>query len=612
MIVDNEDNFQVGNEVRDQIKSQIRAKAGPLYDYLKIVYTEEGQAIPDVYDLSSEEIEDMLAYASEVEQIKKDNQEKKDLEAKLQAKRGQRENDVEDIERGERVRQRIRDKILVGDNDRIGQNNNLEGPASESNQKGKLYGAPNKGPAGTQARLSDPEISSQIAQQKFKDTINQIADLYNGSNLYRPSAQGKGVTIGPNDFALLSKFEKNTLRSIANIYGMLSDPTKDVSYEDLVNIINKLRETKSDIEKHYLLSLFFPEKVKNIHTIYPFPIPTYSYSQKFQVFVSPNVNGCFLAQVVCPLLLDNSVGNATVSNLYVNTNSALDGSTLGTAGQFTPIVNTQSIQGAFNTYVLQCCKLSARYVGRSDVMSGYFGASYNLSTTSSRAADPSPTQFNYVDDSINAVVADVTEGLNTVYYPPDYSYLSFLKVNNDNITGGQMSTAHRMNIYGASLPPPSLAGQSAGVILTFVCVWNIIPTPAFADLLPLDYNLQEQSMDLLEISKFVPQSGLTSYKNADVGKIERMMSLPKNMREKALEEFIHGKSDRNLKNILDVLDPIVGDGVPRPIYIDKSFLNEFNEKGFSSTNPEQVVSASAERKKKVDGMNLALYNLNRS
>lgn len=173
-------------------------------------------------------------------------------------------------------------------------------------------------------------------------------------------------------------------------------------------------------------------------------------------------------------------------------------------------------------------------------------------------------------------------------------------MNNDNVANGQMSTSHRMNIYGASLPPPALAGNSAGVILQFICVWNVIPTPLFADLLPLDYNMHEQSLDLLDISKFVPTSGLSSFKNAEIGKLERMMELPQTIRNKALEDFIHTKkhsTNSKYRNVLDVLDPLVGENIARPIVVDKSFLEEF------------TVSASKKRREGVRNMNNVNSNM---
>jgi hypothetical protein len=317
----------------------------------------------------------------------------------------------------------------------------------------------------------------------FSDSLKNIHGAYKNS-LAKPLPQ---ILINEHDFELLSKFEKNTVRTIANIYGLLhGKDTQNISYSVFKEAMDKLGQSKNDIEKHYLLSLLFPEKIRNIHQINPFPIPTYTYHQRFQIFVVPNANGCFLTQVVCPMLLDNSAVSApgnnyasgnigttvpaiwngnvlglqnggaasltgSTSNIYVNNNASLDGTTLGTAAQFTPITTSNSIQNAFNTYVLQCAKISAKYVGRGDVQSGYFGASYHLSPVSSKSPDPATTQFAFCDDSINAVIADVSEGVNAVYYPPDYSYLNFLRVNNDNVTNGQMSTSLRLNIYGASV-----------------------------------------------------------------------------------------------------------------------------------------------------------------
>jgi hypothetical protein len=61
------------------------------------------------------------------------------------------------------------------------------------------------------------------------------------------------------------------------------------------------------------------------------------------------------------------------------------------------------------TYTLQATKISAKYIGRPDVQSGYFGAGYHLSPTNSKVPDVNTTVFNYVDDTINSVIADKTE-----------------------------------------------------------------------------------------------------------------------------------------------------------------------------------------------------------
>ena len=460
----------------------------------------------------------------------------------------------------------------------------------------------------------------------FEQNLQSVKTILSQNNLFNKSESQKKINITENDFNLLSKFEKSTLKTIANIFGLMKDGG-EVTFSKLKEIMDTLGKSRSDTEKNYLISLFFPEKVKTLHTVNPFPIPTYTYTQKYQLFVVPNKNGCFLAQVICPILLDSSpvtinqnnyisgnvgsiqnpavwngnavggqngnpaAGTGSVSNFYVNTHDNLDGTTLGDSTHFTPIMVNQAMPGAFNTYILQCCKLSAKYIGRGDVQSGIFGAAYHLSPLSNKVPDPAPTQFNYVNDSINGVITDISEGVNAVYYPPDYSYLNFLRVNQDNITGGQMSTSLRLNIYGASLPPPNLAGQSAGVILTFVCVWNIIPAPQYAELLPLNYNIEEDSFDFLETSKFIPQSGLITHKNNEIGNIERMLELPSHVRKTALKDYINSGvvnlPSSNRSTILNVLEPVIGTKIPPEVKVDKSLLLK-------------LIEASGSRKKNVD------------
>jgi hypothetical protein len=402
------------------------------------------------------------------------------------------------------------------------------------------------------------------------------------------------VYITDYDFPLLSKFEKGTLKVLGEMMGLIKEGG-ELDYGDVVNIFNKLTENKTDYERSYLLGLFFPEKVRGSHVIYPFPIPTFTYVQKFQHFITPNVNGCFLVQAVCPLLLDNSSTNNTTdserSNLYVNSGSSLNGR--NGAGEWTAIVASQVPTGVFTTAVLQSMKIGVRYVGRSDVISGYFGGSINIqsgSIFSSYAPDTSTVDFNVVDDGINAQIADVTEGMNVVYYPPDYSYLQFLKVNTDPTgSGGNMSTNVRLHIYGNSLPPSSLGGSS-GVILSYNCVWNCIPRPIFADLLPTDHSMGDQTLDIIELGSFIPKARLGTFKNSDIGKIDRMLGLPMSLRQDAIKDL--SMSDNKSKTILDVLDPLVGDSLNTAgVKIDRNLLEQL------------VLSGNRERKKNIDAMN---------
>lgn len=534
------------------------------------------------------------------------------------------------------------------------------------------------------------ENSNMSSINQFKSLVNKMNGMYSKGK----STSSPKVYINENDFKLLSKFEKNTLRHIATLYGILNDPLHEINYTDLVNVIQKLNENATDIDKHYLLSLLFPEKVKSMHIIYPFPIPTYTFTQKLQQYVTPNNNGCFLAQIVCPLLIENYKGTSQsyglgqsvtlpsssggfttntgtttgsldvwgvastyygttggtnnskanpagvtngrnmymggFSNFYIYNGSDLNGLTrlspasagltpaTASAPQdnkfFVGVNQAQCVGGAFNTCVLQCLKVSAKYVGRGDVLSGYFGGSYNLTAKDPRIPDYDATNFNFVDEGINATTADVSEGLNIVFYPPDYSYTTFNKISNGDVTFDAQTltstdpvissattgdwkntstvpmyhTNMRINLYGASLPGQSLG--AGGVVLTYTAVWNVIPTPLYGDLLPLNYDVAEQQLDMLELAKFIPQSGLGAYTNNEIGKIERMMELPSHIRNNALNEFNFNKNSKGYKNILDVLAAQLGDKMIKEVTIDKSFLEKFLPQMFGDKRKDQLES----------------------
>ena len=51
--------------------------------------------------------------------------------------------------------------------------------------------------------------------------------------------------------------------------------------------------------------------------------------------------------------------------------------------------------------------------------------------------------------------------------------------------------------------------------------------------------MDETSFDLLEEAKFINQSKLNTYKNIDTGRIERLMSIPSNLRKQYLNDYLH-------------------------------------------------------------------------
>ena len=449
---------------------------------------------------------------------------------------------------------------------------------------------------------SKNQVNYNKSNAEFYDTLDHLTELY------KPAYQNmdpktKLYTIEPQDMGLLSKYETNVLRNVARLVGIVTSSSNNISYDELMTIINKLGEHKLDIEKAYLMSLFFPEKVKASSNLFPFPVPTYTYVQKIQFFIVPNSKGAFLVQAVCPILLSSS-SSSSVSNLYTNISPLLDGTTLlqgstpGTTATYVTVdgtnlvaLNTKSPSLAFNAFTLQSMKISCRYVGRVDVISGYFGGSFHLSTTDAFTYDYAPTQFNFVDDSLNATIADVSEGLNVIYYPPDFSYLNF---NGPDVnSSSKMSTNMRLNLYGQSLPTNTLTGGAAGVILTFTAVWNVIPTPGFSDLIPVDSNPHLTGINFTESAKFVQTSNLGAHKLSDMGSIERLLNLPTPIRENALKDYHEKKkTDSSIKNILDVVKPVLGDSLTKPIYLDKSFFDMYG--------------GTANRKKAVESLNNAI------
>jgi hypothetical protein len=125
----------------------------------------------------------------------------------------------------------------------------------------------------------------------------------------------------------------------------------------------------------------------------------------------------------------------------------LDGISTRPATEWTPQFGTRVPAGVFQNGVMLFAKISARYIGRSDIESGYFGASFHLSTARAESPDVNVSNFDYINRSINGTIGSLSGGMNVIYYPADYSYLNFLSVNKDAVKDNTMSTNMRLNIY---------------------------------------------------------------------------------------------------------------------------------------------------------------------
>jgi hypothetical protein len=154
----------------------------------------------------------------------------------------------------------------------------------------------NVGPMGRGAnpKISEESktLSTSMANYTGKDLgkfSKLMTRMQNQYDVNPQTIQENKIFIREEDFQHLSKYEKNVIKTIANIYGVMNDPSKDITFEVLQQAMSALGKNKTDNEKSYLLGIFFPEKVRNVHTISPFPIPSYTFNQQFQFFVKPNV-----------------------------------------------------------------------------------------------------------------------------------------------------------------------------------------------------------------------------------------------------------------------------------------------------------------------------------
>lgn len=407
----------------------------------------------------------------------------------------------------------------------------------------------------------------------FKNALINLTKEYR----YNKSLNNDNIDdyiIKPEDFKNLSEYEKRTIKTIGKMYNLFNKKVNYINYNDLVSMLDELAKDRNDAEKQYLISLFFPERIRHMNVLHPFPVPTYSFIQKQNGRITPNNTGNFSIQCVCPLLLDSTVNDSSV--IYINTNNALDGINKdATKNHYVPQNITACVPGAFNAYVLQCFKLSVEYVGRPDIQSGFFGGAYFVSTEKSLEPDVNASIFNYIDDSINAVKIDSKDGLNVIYYPLDTSYTHFMNVNQDNIDNHSMNTSLRLSIYGSSLPN----GNDAPNCINYsICaIYNVIPSQAFSELLPVDYYIQSnEKFSLVDSAQFISSTKLSSFPNSKTGEIERLLELPKSIKIDAINKLLsdiklYGNNSK-YKNVLDVLKPLIGNSFTKAIKLDTKML----------------------------------------
>jgi hypothetical protein len=88
--------------------------------------------------------------------------------------------------------------------------------------------------------MTEQEISQK---QRFTRMINKMQKQY---DVVPQTLSENKIYIREEDFDNLSKYERNVIKTIANIYGIMNDPSKDVTFEVLHQAMASLGKNKTD------------------------------------------------------------------------------------------------------------------------------------------------------------------------------------------------------------------------------------------------------------------------------------------------------------------------------------------------------------------------------
>lgn len=204
------------------------------------------------------------------------------------------------------------------------------------------------------------------------DPTSKLSNLINSFNKKKKFNNRNNTVITQKDIKNLSRFEQHTLRLFAKMYDLVLGKEDVLDFKKVSELFETWGRHKTDPEKTYLKALFFPEKITKVHQVNPFPTPSYTFKQTLTYRFTPNNNGNFVIQIVNPFFPDDTTLN-TVSNIYVCTDNALDGSGQG-AGNITAasaVLGTNWFAwpgakfgtGWFNAASLVAFKVSVRYIG---------------------------------------------------------------------------------------------------------------------------------------------------------------------------------------------------------------------------------------------------------
>ena len=410
-------------------------------------------------------------------------------------------------------------------------------------------------------------MSTSYNDTDFSNVMQNIKTIQSNIN-YKKNTINPVINIASDDVSELSTYDTELIKVLSDIHQTLAEK-KPINYTYLTKVFEKIIKSKGDLQKEYLMHMFFPEKCRGATSIIPLSMPTYTYSQRYTCYCQPNKYGAFLVQVVTPVMIEDTQENELNSIMYLNTSDDLNGQVIDGNINNYQAMPIKVVPYAFSSFVLQSCKVTAKYVGNRELSSsGIFGAGFSINSVNKLDVDTQASLFENVNHSINPVLSHVLDGVSVIYYPTDYNHLNLQSLN-DVANVDKLTLSQRLNIYGVSLPPGSPTNKSAGVAITLNIIWNVIPDTKFLELLPVDYSMLDQSVSLYDVAKFIPSSGLATFKVSETGMIERMLQLPSHIRHSAVKELsLKGNISATRTTVLDVLQPLIAPGITPYITID--------------------------------------------
>lgn len=158
-----------------------------------------------------------------------------------------------------------------------------------------------------------------------------------------------------------------------------------------------------------------------------------------------------------------------------------------------------------------------------------------------------------------------------------------------NTLSQAQQTTVRLNLYGSSLPPPSLSVQP--VTLHVTLVWNTLPTVEFSDILPLDYDLEDYKIEFQNAVNVAQQGNLCVFNKDDESKINEIITQPKIIRDELMRANESGLVDRKSLLADDIIEQLIN-LKSRELVVPKSLViahsSHYKNKNIENSNNHYI------------------------